>query len=179
MPLVRRLVIAAVCGFAVLAGLFLRYTHSGYVAAVDSGAGFEIEDRGIHIRMPWHRATFYPIRCRQTHLEAQYRDRHGRISFDMVVALSVSRDSVPSLHRAYGGAYLEALVTPSALEFFKARRGDPGIWREEIPRQEVMVQLIDHLNRSIGHSGVRVYQGWLHSFEVIDDPAASDRTLGD
>jgi hypothetical protein len=166
----KKYLIIAVCLVIAFLVAFGQYVDQGYVGAIQSGESVRLLDRGFHLRTPWHRVTFYPIRGGRIHLEIRDRGPDGEIHFDAVLVMSVRPAGIASLHRTYQGAYVERLISPLVLEFLKGPGDAPGLSPDGFERQRLTTGLRDHLNAALSEHQISVFQVWLRSFDVEPDP---------
>jgi hypothetical protein len=150
---------------------FGHYTHGGYLGVVETGGGFRLLDHGFHLRPPWAKVTMYPLRCREVRLEILSEVPGATIHFDGVLLVSVRADSVPSLHKAYQGAYMERVVSPMLSEFLRDHSEGYGLWDDTSP-QKVTSVVMDFLGPEAAEYGVNITQIWLRSFDVERAPGA-------
>jgi hypothetical protein len=162
-----------VVGILLLAAFLLafgQYTHQGYVSVVGNGNSVRLLEHGLHIRPPWQRVTSYPIRAREVRLEITDDGPEAKIHFDAVLFLSVNRDSIASLHRAYNGAYIARVVSPMLTRFLREYGEGYGLWDEDTGPQKVTSAVLDFLGREAGRYGINVTHMWLLSFDVERKP---------
>jgi hypothetical protein len=157
--------VAVAIGVGLLA-TFGYYTHTGYVAVVESADSLRLLDRGFHLRLPWQHVSVYPLRCREVQIEIFDEGPEARIHFDGVFYVSVCRDSVASLQRAYHGAYMGKVVSPMLSKFLREYGEAYGLWEDDAAPQEVTSAVLDYLGPRAGRYGINVTQVWLRSFEV-------------
>jgi hypothetical protein len=138
-----------------------QYVHRGYIGVIQSGESLRLLDHGPHLKAPWQRVTIYPTRSRELRIEASVDGPSGRADFDVVVLLSVVRDSVPSLHMAYQGAYLEELVSPAAAKYISEYGDAFGIWDGDYDSRDVSEAMAEHLDRTLRSRGINVDRVWL------------------
>ena len=162
----KRYVIIAVCVVIAFFVAFGQYVDQGYVGAITSGESVRLLDRGFHLRAPWQRVTFYPVRSDRVHIEIHDQGPDREIRFDAVLLLSVRPDGIDPLHRAYQGAYVERLILPLVLEFLRGPVDAAGLSPDGFERQRLTSGLRDHLNARLGEHQITVFQVWLGSFEV-------------
>jgi hypothetical protein len=155
--------VAVGVGFLIAFG---HYTHLGYVSVVETGGSLRLMDRGFHLRLPWQRVTAYPLRCREVRVEIFDEGPEAKIHFDGVFYMSVRRDSVASLHRAYHGAYVERVISPALSKFLREYGEAYGLWEEDVGPQKVTSTVLAHIEPEAGRHGINVTQMWLRSFEV-------------
>ena len=146
-----------------------QYVHRGYVAVIESGDALRILDHGPHLKAPWHRATVYPIQSRSIHLETRYDGPMGKTHFDAILLLSVRRDSIAMLHRAYRGAFVEQLVSPAVEEFLRDYGDAYGIGDGEYRRQEVSEAITRHLNLALQEHGINIFSVRPVAIEIVKD----------
>jgi regulator of protease activity HflC (stomatin/prohibitin superfamily) len=146
-----------------------RYVHRGYLGVIESGESLRLIGHGPHFRAPWNRVTFYPIQSREMHLETREEGIEGKVEFDIVLLVSISPDSVISLHRAYGGAYMERLISPLIVDFLRQRGEDSQVWYGSSDCEKVGKRILQHLNSTLPDYGITIYRAWLRSFEVTTD----------
>ncbi len=160
------IILAVVCLAIALAYTSLCYVHLGYVGVIDTGDGPRLLDRGLHIKPPLEDVTFYPVRSRRIHLRTIDEGVHGRIEFDVVLLLSVSRDKVIHLHETYGGAYMERLVSPLVVEHFRIRGDGSGEWRDGIGSEKAAEGIVERIISGAGPHGVDIVKAGIRSFDV-------------
>ena len=165
----KRIVIVAVCAAIAVIIALGQYVHRGYVGVIESGEGLRLLDHGPHLKAPWQRATIYPIQSRDVHLEAYYDGPMGRTHFDAILLLFVCRDSIHTLHRAYGGAYVERLVSPSVADFLRDYGDAYGIGDGRWQRQEVGEAIAEYLNLALAEDGITVCLVRPVAIEIVDD----------
>ena len=160
-------VIVAVCAVIALLATSVTYVHRGYVGVVESGESLRLLDRGPHLKVPGERVTFYPVRYQQVHLRVSDQGLQGTVDLDVVLLVSVSPDSIPSLHRTYHGAYMERLVSPLIVEFLRQRGDASRDWTDGIGSEKEAGKIIEHLHSTVSPHGVNVLRGWIRSYEVV------------
>jgi hypothetical protein len=154
-----------VVGLLIVSG---QYVHRGYMGVIESGGSLRLLEHGFHLRAPWQRTTIYPIQSREVHVETLVDGSQGRVHFDGILLLSVSADSVPTLHAEYGGAYLDGLVAP-LIQGYITDYGDAfGVWDEGYDSQELAEALAAHLDSALREHGINVYQARLRSLTVAE-----------
>lgn len=161
----RRIGIVLVCVAIGLLAAFTQYVHTGYVGVVDGSNPLRLLDRGLHIRAPWKHVVFYPTQGNSVGITTTWKGPRGTLTTEITLAMSVCRDSVASLHAAYGGEYVEALVVPSVNEFLKLRKDAWGDWRNSSVVDQTDRDLAVYLNASLASRGINIFQAWLVSFE--------------
>ena len=162
----RKAIIAGVLAGAAFLLAFGHYTHQGYVNVVDAGESVRLLDHGFHLRLPWHRVTTYPIRCRETHVQIFEEGPDVKIHFDGVLYVGIAPDSVLSLHRAYKGAYMEKVISPIISDFLRNQAEAYGLWEEDVGPQRVTAVMLDLLGIEGGKYGINVTDMWLRSYEA-------------
>jgi len=160
------IILAVVCLAIALAYTSLCYVHLGYVGVIDTGDGPRLLERGIHIKPLFKNVTFYPVRSREIHLRTIDESVHGRIEFDMVLQLSVSKDKVIHLHETYGGAYMERLVSPLLVEHFRIRGDGSGDWMDGIGSEKAAEGIVERIISGAGPHGVDIVKAGIRSFDV-------------
>lgn len=163
--------IVSVAMVAALLAAFGHYTHRGYVSVVESGDSLRLLDHGFHLRFPWQKVTIYPIRCREVRVQIVDEGPDARIDFDGVFYVGVCPDSIPSLHRAYSGAYVERVVSPMLARFLREHGEGYGLWESDAGPQKVTSTVLDYIGPEAGRHGINVTQMWLRSFGVERAPA--------
>jgi hypothetical protein len=153
---------------------FSQYVHRGYMGVVESGDSLRLLDHGFHLRAPWNKVTIYPTQSREVHLQTFDDGPQGSLHLDAVFLLSVCPDSLPYLHRAYHGAYMERLISPLVVEFLREYGDAYGIWQGDHDNEKVAEAISQRLNSSATH-GINVYSVWLRTLEVVADPEISPR----
>jgi hypothetical protein len=139
-----------------------QYVHRGYLGVIESGESLRLLDHGPHLKAPWQRVTIYPIQSREIRIATPVDGPQGRAHLDAVVLLSVARDSVPSLHKTYGGAYVEDLVAPAAAQYM-AEYGDAfGAWEGGYDTRAMARAMAEHLARTLRPHGITIYHLSLH-----------------
>jgi tetratricopeptide (TPR) repeat protein len=166
----KKTIMIVVCVAVVLAAAFTQYVHRGYVGVTESGGSIRLMDRGLHLRVPWHRVTFYPIQCSSTTIKSFTEGPLGRIEFDLILEMSVCRESVVSLHRSYHGRYVEALLVPLVADLLRRRQDSPGGHAGGRNPMAVDTEMVSNLNASLGEYGINVYRAYLQSFDVVTSP---------
>lgn len=162
----KAIAIAGACIVLALALVSVTYVHEGYVGVIDTGSGPRLLDRGIHLRRPLAGITFYPIRPREIHLRTVDEGVQGRIEFDVVLLLSVSRDSVLHLHKAFGGSFMERLVAPLVVEHFRIRGNGSGDWGDGIGSEKAAEGIVERIFSEAGPHGVNILGARIRSFDV-------------
>lgn len=162
----RKIACISVCTAAGLFAAFTQYVHTGYVGVVDGGRPVRLLDRGLHVRAPWQRVVFYPVRGNSVGITTTWMGPTKTIRAEMSIVMSVSSDSVASLHTAYGGEYIEALVVPRVNEFFRLRSDAWGDRLRESVVNEMDKDLAVYLNASLAPRGINIFQAWLVSVDV-------------
>jgi hypothetical protein len=160
---------ATILSIAVAFGLlaaFGHYTHRGYIGVVGSADALRFMGHGFHLRPPWQRVTSYPLQCREVRVEIFDEGPEAKIHFDGVFFMSICRDSVASLHRAYRGAYVERVISPMLAKFLREYGEGYGLWENDVGPQKVTSAILDYLGPEAGRYGINVAQMWLRSFEV-------------
>ena len=142
------------------------YVHQGYVGVLDAGEGAKLLDRGLHLRPPLAKVTFYPIQYHEIHLTTIDEGVHGRIEFDVLLSLSVSKDKVIHLHETYGGAYVERLISPLVLEHFRILGNGSGDWGDGIGSEKVAEGIVNRIYSEAAPHGVNIIQATIRSFDV-------------
>ena len=164
-PARKATLVAVAAGVGFLA-TFGHYTHIGYVGVVESGNSLRLMNRGFHLRLPWQRVTSYPLRYREVRVEIFDDGPEAKIHFDGVLFLNVNPDSVPSLHRAYHGAYVERVISPALSKFLRDYGEGYGLWEDDVGPQKVTSTILGYIEPEAGRHGINVTQMWLRSFEV-------------
>ena len=159
----KRIVIGT-CAVLVLAFAFMQYVHHGYVGVTDTQGSPKVLRPGFHFRPPWVRVTYYPVVTHEIAIKTNSEGSRGKCKFDMSLELSVTPDSVASLHKAYGGRYVENLITPLAADFLFRRGSAVEGWSSEADK--VGKALTAHLNTAVNPYGIYVYSVWIRTFEV-------------
>jgi regulator of protease activity HflC (stomatin/prohibitin superfamily) len=158
--------IAATCLILVLAWASVTYVHYGYVGVIDTGSGPRLLDRGIHFKRPFADITFYPTRVHEIHLRTVDEGVQGRIEFDVVLQLSVSRDSVLSLHEAYGGSYVERLISPQVVDYFRIQGNGSGDWGDGVGSEKAAEGIVERIHAKAGPLGIIIVGARIRSFDV-------------
>jgi hypothetical protein len=166
--------IVSIVAVAALLAVFGHYTHRGYVSVVGSGDSLRLLGHGFHLRAPWHRVTVYPIRCREVRVQIVDEGPDARISFDGVFYVAVCPDSIPSLHKAYGGAYVERVVSPMLARFLREYGEGYGLWESDAGPQKITSSIIDYIGPEAHRYGINISRMWLRSFDVERAPAELD-----
>jgi tetratricopeptide (TPR) repeat protein len=164
-----RLLAVVVCVAIGAAAAFTQYVHRGYVGAIQAGGSVRILDQGLHLRVPWHRVTFYPIQSWETTIKSSTEGPQGKVNYDLVLSLSVDRDQVASLHTSYKGKYVEMLVAPLVGDFLK-RRGDASLDSYGSAAVAVGKDLVAHLNSALAPYGITAIGAEIQSYEVVTNP---------
>jgi len=173
----KKVVIIAVCVGIASVVTSVRYVHRGYVGVVECGDTLRLLDHGLHLKAPWSRLTFYPVRSTQIHLEASHEGPEGKVQFDIVVILSVRRDSIASLHETYRGAYVERLISPLVVDFLREHEKVSATWHDGTRREDIAKEIVERLNSTVAVYGINVYRAWLMSFEVVPGPEGKPQVL--
>lgn len=168
----RKAIIVAVCAGAVFVAAFGHYTHRGYVGVLEHGESLKVLGHGFHLKAPWDRVTPYPIRCREMRVEIFEEGPEAKIHFDAVLYVCIAPDSVISLHRAYGGAYMEKVVSPMISTFLRDYGAAYGLWEEDVGSHKVTAVMLDHLGREGWRYGINITNMWLRSYEAERTPGA-------
>jgi len=164
--MLRKTLIIAIFTVVGLLVAFGHYTHRGYVSVAETDGSLRLMDHGFHLRAPWHRVTVYPVQCREVRIEIIDEGPDAKIHFDGVFYVGVSRDSIPSLHRAYRGAYVERVISPMLSEFLREYGEAFGLWDDDAGPQKVTGTVLDHVGPAAGEYGINVTNMWLKSFAV-------------
>ena len=159
-------ILVGACLALALVYVSVTYVHLGYVGVLDTGGGAKLLDRGLHLRPPLAKVTFYPTRWREIHLVTIDEGIHGRIEFDMVLLLSVSRDSAVHLHETYGGAYVERLISPLILEHFRLLGSGSGDWSDGIGCEKAAEGILNRIIPGAAPHGVDIIEARISSFDV-------------
>ena len=162
----RLLIIAAVCLAMGLIYVSVTYVHSGYVGVLDTGDGPRLLDRGLHLRPPFAEVTFYPTRCREIHLTTVDEGVQGRIEFDVVLLLSISKEKAIHLHETFGGAYVERLISPLVLEQFRMQGNGSGDWGDGVGSEKAAEGIVERIISEGAPHGVDIVQARIRSFDV-------------
>jgi hypothetical protein len=160
------IIFATVCIALALVYISVTYVHLGYIGVIDTADGPRLLDRGLHLRPPLKSVTFYPVQSREIHLRTIDEGVHGRIEFDVVLLLSVSRDRVVHLHETYGGDYMERLVSPLVVEHFRIRGDGSGDWGDGIGSEKAAEGIVERIISEAAPHGVNIMGAWIRSFEV-------------
>jgi hypothetical protein len=160
-------IVIGTCAVLVLAFAFILYVHRGYVGVTGSRSSPEVLRPGFHFRAPWVRVTYYPIITREIAIKTSSEGSRGKCKFDMSLQLSVMPDSVASLHKAYGGRYVESLITPLVADFLLCRGSAVEGWSPEA--EKVGKALTAHINSAVNPYGIYIYSIWMRTFEVETD----------
>jgi hypothetical protein len=166
----RRITVILVGVVIGLVAAFTQYVHQGYLGVVEGSRPPRLLGRGLHIRAPWRHVVFYPIRGTSIGIKTMWEGPSGKIKADVTLDMSVCRDSVASLHTAYGGEYIEALVVPRVNEFLRLRGDAWGDWQKGSDVNAIGKNMVMYLNASLASRGITVYDAWLRSFEVSSEP---------
>jgi len=142
----------------------MRYVHRGYVAVIDRPGPVSLLRPGPHFKPPWLRMTFYPTEPREVTIKTSSEGSRGSCNFDISLFLSVAADSVPSLHRAYGGRYVESCVTPLVADFLLRRGNAVEGWGPD--SEKAGRELVAYLDTALNGLGVGVHSAWMRSYEV-------------
>jgi hypothetical protein len=159
----KRIVIGT-CAVLVLAFAFMQYVHRGYVGVIDTQDSPKVLRPGFHFRPPWVRVTYYPVVTHEVAIKTSSEGSRGKCKFDVSLQLSVMPDSVASLHKAYGGRYVESLITPLVADFLLCRGSAAEGWSPEA--EKVGKALTAHINTAVNPYGIYVYAIWVRTFEV-------------
>jgi len=162
----KKIVIIATCAVVTLLVSFGQYTHRGYVGVLEAGDSLRLLDHGFHLRPPWHGVTAYPLQCRDVRVEIFDEGPGAKIHFDAVLFVSVARDSIVSLHRAYDGAYMEKVVSPLISSFLRDYGDAYGLYEPDVGPQKVTGVILDLLATEAGKYGINVTNMWLRSYEA-------------
>jgi hypothetical protein len=158
-------IIVALGAVALLASLG-QYIHTGYVGVVEAGGSLSLIEHGFHLRAPWHRVTTYPVRCREARVEIFDDGPEAKIHFDAVLYVSIARDSVMSIHKAYDGSYMEKVVSPMISAFLRDYGDAYGLWESDVSPQQVTSVVLDFLSAEGGRYGINIPDMWLRSYEA-------------
>jgi hypothetical protein len=159
----------AIVSVAVVSGFLLsfgHYTHRGYINVVETGGSLRLLDHGLHFRPPWQKVTTYPIRCCDVRVEILDEGPEATIHFEAVFYVSIRRDSIPSLHRAYRGAYMERVVSPMLSRFLRDYGEGYGLWDGDLGPQRIRSIVLDYLAPEAARYGINITEMWLRTFEV-------------
>jgi hypothetical protein len=162
----RTIATVLICVAAGFAALSIQYVHSGYLGVVDGSSPSRLLDRGLHLRAPWQRVIFYPTQGGSVGIATESSGPSGTMRAEVTVVLSVRPDSVESLHRAYRGQYLQALVVPAVNEFLSLRADTWADWQDQSVANTIDGDLAAYLNATLSKHGVAVFQTWVESFDV-------------
>jgi hypothetical protein len=157
-------VVIAICVALIVAFAFVQYVHRGYVGATGTQMSPRVLRPGFHVRPPWAHVTYYPVFAHEVAIKTDWEGSRGKCRFDLTLQLSVTPDSVASLHRAYGGRYVESLITPLVADFLLSRGTSGGAWGPEA--EEAGKALGGHLNTVLNPYGVYIYYVEIRTFEV-------------
>jgi hypothetical protein len=142
------------------------YVHSGYVGVLDTDDGPRLLGRGLHLRPPLARVTFYPTRCREIHLTTLDEGVQGRIEFDVVLLLSISREKAIHLHETFGGAYVERLISPLVIEHFRLQGNGSGDWGDGVGSEKAAEGIVERIISEGEPHGVNIVGARIRSFDV-------------
>jgi len=159
-------ILVAACLVIALVYISVTYVHLGYVGVLDTGDGPKLLERGLHLRPPLAEVTFYPIRCREIHLTTVDEGVHGRIEFDVVLLLSISRDKAIHLHETYEGAYVERLISPLVIEHFRMLGNGSGDWGDGIGSEKAAEGIVGRIFSEAAPHGVDIAGARVRSFDV-------------
>jgi hypothetical protein len=159
--------IAAAIAFLVTC---VTYVHRDYVGVTGSGDSIRLLGHGPHLRIPGQDVIFYPLRYQQVHLRVSDRRLEGSVDLDMVLFVSVCRESIPSLHRAYDGDYVQRLISPLIVDYLLRRGEVSRSWIDGIGSEDEANELVAYLNSAVADHGVNVTRGWIRSYEVSTNP---------
>jgi hypothetical protein len=162
----KKLLIVVIGAAVALIVSFGQYIHRGYVGVVEAGDSLRVIEHGINLRPPWHRVTVYPVQCREVRVEIFDEGPDAKIHFDAVLYVGIARDSVISLHKAYDGAYMEKVISPTIASFLRDYGGAYGLWDDDAGPQKVTAVVLDLLGREGGKYGINVSHMWLRSYEA-------------
>jgi hypothetical protein len=162
----KAMILVAACLVIALAYASVTYVHEGYVGVLDTGDGPRLLDRGPHLKPPRAEVTFYPTRCREIHLTTVDEGVDGRIEFDVILLLSVSRDKVIQLHEAYGGAYVERLISPLVVEHFRLQGSGSRDWGDGIGSEPAAEGIVERINSEGAPQGINIVGARIRSFNV-------------
>ncbi len=161
--------IAIIAAAVIAAGLIMTsvlYVHDGYVGVLEAADGPRLLDRGFHLRRPLEPVIYYPIRYREIHLTTLDEGVHGRIEFDVVLLLSVCRDSVLHLHETFGGAYMERLVSPLVIDHFLIAGGGSRDWGDGVGSEKAAEGIVERISAEATPHGVNIMGARIRSYDV-------------
>lgn len=157
-------VVIGICAGIVAVFAFTQYVHQGYLGVTGTQESPKVLRPGFHFRPPWVRTSYYPVIAREVAIKTSWQGSRGKCKFDLSLELSVAPDSVASLHRAYGGRYIESLITPLVADFLLSRGTAVDGWNSEA--EEVAKALAARANSVLNAYGIYIYDIWLRNFEV-------------
>lgn len=166
----KKLLTVLICVVIGFLAAFGHYVHRGYVNVLETGDSLKLLRHGFHLRAPWHRVTAYPLQCREFRVEILEAGPDARIHFDAVLYVSVSPDSVIPLHNAYGGAFVDSVVSPMISSFLMDYGDAYGLLDSDVGSQKVTGVILDFLGREGGKHGINVTNMWLRSYEAERTP---------
>jgi hypothetical protein len=158
-----------VCVAGGLAAAFTQYVHSGYLGVVEGSSPIRLLGRGLHLRAPWRRVVFYPVESETVGIKTVVRRPGGTVTAELTIIMSVSGDSVASLHAAYGGKYVEALVVPQVNEFLRLRADAWGDWQRRAVVDRIDQDLASYVDAQVAPRGINIYHVWLRSYEISNE----------
>ena len=160
------MILVGACLAIGLAYVSVTYVHLGYVGVLDTAGGPKLLERGFRLRPPLAKVTFYPVRCREIHLRTIDEGVQGRIEFDVVLLLSVSKDRAIHLHETFGGAYVERLISPLVIEHFRIQGNGSGDWGDGIGSEKAAEGIENRIFSEAGPHGVNIMEARIRSFDV-------------
>lgn len=157
----RKIAIILICAAIGFLATFTQYVHTGYVGVVDGSNPLRVLRRGLHFRAPWQRVVFYPTRSGSVGITTVWHGPREEIRAEITLYMSVTADSVESLHKAYRGEYVQALVVPCINEFFNLHGAALVDWQSSSVVNKTDQDLVLYLNDALMPRGVSIFQAWL------------------
>jgi tetratricopeptide (TPR) repeat protein len=139
----------------------------GKVGVIDREGVPVLIEPGLHVRLPWKRATLYPLDPESLDLEASSETPGGTLVADITIEISVERDLVASLHRSYGGRYAENLISPLVNDYLRRNTDVLDSYSMEGGTAGIEQGLAGALSNSLDPYGIRVHAVSLGSLDLV------------
>jgi Tfp pilus assembly protein PilF/predicted AlkP superfamily pyrophosphatase or phosphodiesterase len=161
------LIVAAAVVVAALTSSLQRIP-AGKIGIAEAGGSLETLKEGLHLRLPWSRATVYPIEPSAVRIVTSVEVPGGRIDTRLSLEISVDPDRATSLHRSYHGRYAEDLISPLTGEHL---RRDMGLSSASTPVADdrLATKLSEALGPSLEPYGLIVHSVSVEAFDKIID----------
>jgi tetratricopeptide (TPR) repeat protein/predicted AlkP superfamily pyrophosphatase or phosphodiesterase len=155
---------------AVAIAASLEHVPGGQVGALEDGGQVRTLDPGLYLRLPWKRATLYPVEPERVEVQASSPSPGGEFRTRIGLDISVSRDHVAALYRSYGDAYLDDLIAPLVKEYLRRNLEVSSSYPEETLTDEVGEEMLAVLNGALGSYGIKLHSLFFQSLEVVENP---------